>query len=224
MGLLRYSLQRVDLSDVTITPEELEEEKLVEGRLGDVGIAFIRDKRDNPFMARNGTYVMLGTRVFAKELASEFTFVRNGLQWSFVRTSRGGNTVASSVRVGLAFPYGGDGTVPISEAYFAGGDSTLRGFPRDKVGPASGGESLLLLNQEFRFPIWRSLKGVVFYDTGNVWKDTGDLDPTDLRHVLGTGLRLETPIGPLRLEYGRKLDREEDESSGELFLAIGSAF
>jgi outer membrane protein assembly complex protein YaeT len=224
MVLLRYSLQSVDLSDVEITPEELEEEKLVEGRLGDVGIAFVRDTRDNPFMAANGTYVTMGTRVFAKGLASEFTFVKNNFQWSFVRTASSGKSVASSVRVGLAFPYGGDGTVPISEAYFAGGDSTLRGFERDEVGPGSGGESLLLLNEEFRFPIWRALKGVVFYDTGNVWEDTGDFDPTDLRHVLGTGLRLETPIGPLRLEYGRKLDREENESSGEVFLAIGSAF
>lgn len=224
MALLRYSLQRVDLSDVEITPEELEEEKLVEGRMGDAGAAFVRDTRDNPFMAANGTYLTLGTRLFAKEFGSEFTFVKNGFQWSHVRTTQGGKAVASSVRIGLAFPYGGDGTVPISEAYFAGGDSTLRGFPRDEVGPASGGESLLLLNEEFRFPVWRALKGVVFYDAGNVWEDTWDVDPTDLRHVLGAGLRLETPIGPLRLEYGRKLDREDEESSGELFLAIGSAF
>ena len=66
-----------------------------------------------------------------------------------------------------------------------------------------------------------NLKGVLFYDAGNIYPDALDLDPFDLRHVLGTGLRLETPIGPIRLEYGHKLDREEGESSGELFLAIG---
>ena len=92
------------------------------------------------------------------------------------------------------------------------------------MGPASGGEALLILNGEFRFPIWNALKGVAFYDAGNVYADVDNVDATDLRHVLGAGLRLETPIGPLRLEYGGKLDREPDESIGELFLAIGWAF
>ncbi len=222
--LLRYSLQQVDLSDVQISPEELEEEKLVDGRLGDAGITFIRDTRDSPFLPRQGSYLALGARLFAEGLGSQFTFVKNDATWSIVRPVGGTKAFASAVRVGLAVPFGDRGTVPTSEAYFAGGDSTLRGFPRDDVGPASGGESLLLVNEEFRFPILRALKGILFYDVGNVWDDTADFDPTDLRHVLGTGLRLETPIGPLRVEYGRKLDREPDESTGELFLAIGSAF
>ena len=64
----------------------------------------------------------------------------------------------------------------------------------------AGREALFLLNQEFRFPVWRSLKGVLFYDAGNVYVEVSDFDPTDLRHVLGAGLRLETPIGPVRLE------------------------
>jgi outer membrane protein insertion porin family len=119
--------------------------------------------------------------------------------------------------------------VPLSERFFAGGDSTLRGFPRDGVDPVGaegvvGGEAMLLLNQEFRFPIWSSLKGVLFYDAGNLYGELADFDPANLRHVLGVGVRYETPIGPLRFEYGRKLDREEGESSGELFFAIGAAF
>ncbi len=65
---------------------------------------------------------------------------------------------------------------------------------------------------------------MLFYDAGNVFNRAGDIDPFDLRHVLGLGVRLETPIGPLRLEYGSKLDRVGDESRGELFIAIGSAF
>ena len=83
---------------------------------------------------------------------------------------------------------------------------------------------MFLINAEFRFPIWRSLKGVLFFDDGNIYDKPEDLDLFELREVLGVGLRLETPIGPLRLEYGRKLDREPEESKGELFFAIGSAF
>jgi outer membrane protein insertion porin family len=90
--------------------------------------------------------------------------------------------------------------------------------------PFIGGEASLIFNQEFRFPIWRTLHGVLFYDAGQVYLSIDDIDPSDLRHVLGGGLRLLTPIGPLRLEYGAKLDRETGESSGELFLSIGTPF
>ncbi len=83
---------------------------------------------------------------------------------------------------------------------------------------------MLIVNEELRFPIWRDLKGVIFYDVGNVYVQVSDFDPSDVRHVLGLGVRLETAIGPVRLEYGRKLDREPEESTGEFFLSIGSAF
>ena len=80
------------------------------------------------------------------------------------------------------------------------------------------------MNQEWRVPVWKSLRGILFYDAGNVYPKASDIDVLDLRHVLGIGFRLETPIGPLRLEYGHKLDRREGESSGELFIAIGNPF
>jgi outer membrane protein insertion porin family len=87
-----------------------------------------------------------------------------------------------------------------------------------------GGEAMFILNQEYRIPIWGRLKGVLFYDAGNVYLEIEDLREFDIRHVLGAGLRVESPIGPLRFEYGRKLDREEGESRGEFFVAIGTAF
>jgi outer membrane translocation and assembly module TamA len=119
--------------------------------------------------------------------------------------------------------------VPPSERFFAGGDTTLRGFERDRVGPhvdgdPVGGEGLFVFNEELRFPIFRMLGGVVFYDAGNVYRTLGDYDVSDLRHVAGFGLRLATPIGPFRVEYGAILDREPDEPQGELFFSIGQAF
>ena len=87
-----------------------------------------------------------------------------------------------------------------------------------------GGESMLLLSQEWRQPLWRMLRGVVFYDAGNVYLTLADFKPTDLRHAVGAGLHIETPIGPIRLEYGHKLDRKDEESRGEYFLSIGQIF
>ena len=88
-----------------------------------------------------------------------------------------------------------------------------------------GGEGLFILNEELRFPIFRKLQGVVFYDAGNVFRTLGDYSLGDLRHVAGAGLRVATPIGPFRVEYGAILDREEgDRSRGEFFFSIGQAF
>jgi len=223
-GFARYTFQRIDLSAVTISADELQEERLVEGRLGDLGLALIRDTRDDAFLPTRGSYATGELRVFAHPWLSNSSFAKGLFALSRVETLRGGLVLAAGGRLGVAVPFGSTEVIPISEAFFAGGDSTLRGFARDRVGPASGGEGLVLFNQELRFPLWKQLKGTIFYDAGNVYERAGDLDAFDLRHVAGTGLRLETPIGPLRLEYGRKLDRRADESRGELFLAIGSAF
>jgi len=87
-----------------------------------------------------------------------------------------------------------------------------------------GGEALLIFNEELRFPIRGALGGVVFYDAGNTFNRVSDLDLTGMRHTAGLGLRLETPVGPVRLEYGRKLDRQPGEGRGQFYLSIGPAF
>ncbi len=227
-GFLRYSLQNVDLFDVE-DEVALWEEKLEDLRLGDVGLTFVRDSRDDPVLTRSGMLFSISGQLFSQPLLSEASFVKTAASLSWVHTFGNGTSFATGARLGWASPYGSTDHVPLPERFFAGGASTLRGFPRDGVEPVGegdlvGGEVVLLLNQEYRFPLWKTLKGVVFYDAGNLYGTSSDFDPFDLRHVLGAGLRLEMPIGPLRLEYGRKLDRENGESSGELYFSIGAAF
>jgi len=228
-SFLRYEYQQVDLTDVE---DQLaaQEDKLENVQLGDVGYTIALDGRDDPFLTTRGGYATGEVRMFAPPFLSESSFVKAFLQGSLTHTFENENTLVSSVRVGIGLPYGSTDRVPLPERLFAGGDSTLRGFPRDGVGPKTndgtpeGGQALFLFNEEWRFPIWRSLKGELFYDGGNVWSTAGEMDLSDLRHVVGSGVRLETPIGPIRAEYGRKLDRREGESRGEFFLSIGTAF
>src|SRR5262249_6934351 len=120
--------------------------------------------------------------------------------------------------------------VPQTERFFAGGDTTMRGFGRDLVGPLDaagdpvGGEGLFLLNEELRFPILRELHGVAFADVGNVYRTLDDYTLRDLRECLGAGLRLNTPIGPFRLEYGAVVHPREGEEPGRFYFSIGQAF
>jgi outer membrane protein assembly factor BamA len=145
----------------------------------------------------------------------------------------------------LEQPFADTELVPLSERFFAGGSSTLRGFALDSVGgllidvaiPSdppggadeivtfnTGGEAILVLNEEFHFPIWKSLHGELFLDVGNVYPTISDFDVLDVRSDAGVGLRLDTPIGPIRVEYGWKLDRKEGETPGEFVFAIGAVF
>jgi outer membrane protein insertion porin family len=83
---------------------------------------------------------------------------------------------------------------------------------------------MVLFNNELRRPIYKSLSAVAFWDTGNTFLRPSDIDPGEFRSTVGLGLRLTTPVGPLRFEYGHKLDRLRGESSGEFVFAIGQSF
>jgi len=230
----RYSLKDVNLSDTTAA---FEGSTL---RLASLAASALHDTRDALFDPLRGHYLSGEVQFFGRGIGSEADFVKMYMQIYRFKQVFPRTVWAQALRAGACVPFGrskdapastGDDLsgVPPSERFFAGGDTTLRGFARDRVGPhvdgdPVGGEGLFVFNEELRFPIFRMLGGVVFYDAGNVYRTLADYDVSDLRHVAGFGLRLATPIGPFRLEYGAILDREPDEPRGELFFSIGQAF
>jgi len=83
---------------------------------------------------------------------------------------------------------------------------------------------MLNLNAEIRTIITGKFGLLLFWDAGNVWQKDDNTDISDLRRAAGAGLRYITPIGPLSLEYGQKLDRKSGESPGEWYFTIGNIF
>ena len=117
------------------------------------------------------------------------------------------------------------------------GDTTIRGFALDTVGTPKtisstgfprGGNAVLILNGELRVPVWREFGAALFADGGNVWERTTDFDIGELRGALGAGLRYRSPVGPIRVDVGFKMDRRE--FGGQLeprtvwHFSIGQAF
>jgi outer membrane protein assembly factor BamA len=135
---------------------------------------------------------------------------------------------ATGVRLGLSQGLGGP--VPRTERFYAGGSATLRGFAPNTVGPIgpnripTGGEAMLVLNNELRFPLVSILDGVTFIDIGNVFARMRDLSLTDLRYSTGIGLRVRTPWVLLRGDYGIVLDPRPGEPRGRFYFSIGQAF
>jgi outer membrane protein insertion porin family len=133
----------------------------------------------------------------------------------------------------------------IDERFFAGGATTHRAYARDELGirgrtlevgdlpdeegifdiSGLGGNGLLLLNLEYRFPVFGPVEGVAFYDTGNVWADWREIDLGELKSGAGLGVRYLSPIGPLRLDVGWKLDREPFEEATPVYqISFGNPF
>jgi outer membrane protein insertion porin family len=148
-----------------------------------------------------------------------------------------------SLRGHLGFVQGHGGrAVPIDERFFLGGLNTIRGFQARQVGPRIrrveeidgrifesfeyiGGVKAAYFNAEYLFPLVREmgLKGVIFFDTGNAW-DSGEEFFNDMRYSWGGGIRWFSPMGPLRLEWGRNLDPREGEPKSRFDFSIGTVF
>ncbi|NIP29142.1 MAG: BamA/TamA family outer membrane protein [Candidatus Dadabacteria bacterium] len=120
--------------------------------------------------------------------------------------------------------------VPIFKRFFAGGSTSMRGFSFQKLGPLDdsedplGGNSVLVGNLEARFPVYKDIGGVVFFDYGNVYINSFDYDLTDLRYAVGTGFRYNTIVGPIRADFGYTLNPNKELRRFQIFISIGQAF
>jgi translocation and assembly module TamA len=200
--------------------------------------SLVQDTRDNPLDAKRGHFLGLNVSYSPKSLGSDFTFVKGFVQVAVNRTVGGAWTWAQGYRLGLAHGFGGQDVVS-SERFYAGGANSLRGFATQSVGPvdflgfASGGEAVVVLNQELRYDTPRGLGAAVFYDGGNVYATVHDMG-LDLRHTLGVGLRWISPIGLVRFDLGFPLNRRPTTQDGDivksgdkayqLFFSLGQAF
>jgi len=131
-----------------------------------------------------------------------------------------------------------DLNVPFYKRYFLGGATNMRGWGRFDVSPLSGfglpigGQTFVTMSAEARVPIWGKLTGVLFVDGGNVWPDPWEFNFKELRYDAGPGLRYNTPIGPIRADFGYQLNRipglrvngELEPRRYRLHVSIGQAF
>jgi outer membrane protein assembly factor BamA len=165
---------------------------------------------------------------FAPEAAgSDIRFVRQLQQVYYFRPWRAA-VFASAARVGAAIPVGGQELIP-SERFFAGGSRTVRGVAEESLGPRNffgdptGGQTMIVLNQEVRLPLYRWVRAVGFLDAGNVFARPSDASLRDLVGSVGFGLRVATPFALLRVDFGQTI-WGLPESSNRWSFGLGQIF
>ena len=260
-----YQIQRTELFDEQINPADklLIDRLFPQVRLSSFSLSAVGDSRDDLLDPQRGAYLSANGQFAARRIGSEVGLIKSYLTAQLFRPVRQvrGLVVATSARVGLAagFPrevvrVGADSQavldatgrpvvdvvrdLPASERFFAGGDTTVRGFARDQLGTAStidqdgfpiGGNALVIVNAELRLPVRRGLGVVGFFDVGNVFSRTSDIDLGSLRSAVGFGVRYRSPVGPIRVDLGFKTNRRDivpgtREDLTAVHISLGQAF
>jgi len=224
------------------------------------GAGWVRDARNNPADATRGNFNSADFSIADTRIGSSASFLRFYYQNSTYYPIKRRFNFARSMRIGILKPYGDTVSltfpaqttaplptvIPLPERFFAGGGTSLRGFALNQAGPRDsitgfpvGGQALLILNQEFRFPmrlpfVGTALSGALFYDGGNVYSRLSRVtlrpyppkpifNPANPKqcefnctnelnyfaHTVGLGLRYATPVGPIRIDLGYQLNRPQ---------------
>jgi outer membrane protein insertion porin family len=228
---IRYNFETVDLSDVNVNPLATGQEDLGTLHLSTFSTAWLRDTRDDPIEPARGFFSSMNFSVASKAYGSEVNLVSFFGQSQMHRRMHQRAVLATSLRLGLIGPYGSTEEVPISERFFAGGSTTLRGFGLDEAGPRDpetnkplGGNALIIANVELRVPLTGNFSFAPFYDTGNVFQRIHDIKLSSFSNTLGFGLRYKTPFGPLRMDIGFNLAPPAGLPTRQIFFTIGNPF
>ena len=262
-----YGQNRVTNEQLQPVDQPLVDRLFPEVTLSSFSSGVVRDTRDDPLEPTSGSLAGVDGEVAFRAIGSAVGFAKTTLQGFLYRRLPGDLVFAVGARLGLARGFARTLTIsaipisvidedgvlvlvagsepeqavvedlPASKRFFAGGDTTVRGFALDRLGDGAtidqngfptGGNALVVLNSELRVPVSGALQVVGFLDAGNVFDRVSNLGLGRIRSGAGLGVRYRSPVGPIRVDLGFKLNRRTFAGNRErltaLHLSIGQAF
>ena len=189
------------------------------------------DKRDNPLFPSSGFDLGVTTKTASEFLGGSADFRKVELSGTYHRY------LGSAVYLHVGLEYGAifsekptERNLPFNERFFLGGENSIRGYrqgdasPRTSEGKQAGAEAYFLANIELEQRILSNFSVVVFLDSLFQSESHETIPRGESLYSLGLGLRLRTPVGPVRLEYGHNLNRRHGDPDGTLHFSVGYPF
>ncbi|OGQ94377.1 MAG: outer membrane protein assembly factor BamA [Deltaproteobacteria bacterium RIFOXYD12_FULL_57_12] len=225
-----YGFDNADLTDVKTTASQIIKDSVDIHITSYVTTGLTRDTLDKFLDPSKGSYNSVSVKYAGGPLGgdSAFTKVEGNSSWFFPMPKD--TTFHFKLAAGAVTENSG-GKLPVFEKFYLGGINTIRGFTSAHISPTDprtheriGGMRMWYSNTEWLFPLVKDagLKGLLFFDAGNVLDDTWKFDT--VKKSVGTGFRWLSPMGPLRLEWGYVLDPTEDEDQSNWDFSIGGSF
>jgi len=247
-GSMFYRLENVDIFDVISgASPEIAAEKGTRSK-SQVGGSLVWDHRDSPLLTRTGQRISISPYIAGGFLGGDTTTYGwnvEGTQYFhlpkdliFFINAEAGVVDVWNGENRLTFVPAHEGsqnvyvpTVPIYDRLYLGGSNNLRGFafrdvgPRDNQGEPLGGQSMARFTAELTIPVIKNVRAAVFYDMGILNALPYDFNTTDhLASDAGLGIRLDLPIGPLRIDYGIPIEKDGRGSGGHINFNVGYQF
>lgn len=227
-GGYRYEVATV--SNVSDYASQLIKDQVGIKQTSSINAGITRDTRNDAFYPTDGSYFNYYLELAGGPLGGDNNYIKSVVDAAKYVLLPWYHTISFHGQYGFVTGYGGK-TIPIYEKFFLGGMYSLRGFktrsiaPTDPVtGDVLGGSKELYGNAEYVFPLIKEagVRGVFFFDVGNAYD--GGMFPNEFRYSTGMGIRWYSPMGPLRLEWGKNLNPKDGEASAKWEFSIGTVF
>ncbi len=252
IGGISYTLENIDINlnphlhgDITVltndafgrpvigrVPRNVSEEIASEagGRLvSKMGVSLTYDTRNSYLLPTKGQRTEFRAEVAGGPFGADVDFYKLELRHArYIRGFWEGHLLELLARTGVTEPYGTSDRVPLFDRFFLGGLESLRGYryrdigPRDEFREPLGGDTYWFGTAEYSVPIIERVRVAGFYDIGMVYRDSYHWDFSRYADNWGLGIRLNLPIGPLRLDYGIPIHNSSGKAgSGKFQFSAG---
>ncbi len=229
---LTYRLESIRIADVDSNAlQDLQKEQGT-NLISSLSLGLTRDMRDSTLSPTKGHLLFGSVEGAGGPLSGDKNYVKYYGSASFYFSFFEKQVLQLTARAGAVGAFGNSSEVPIYERFFAGGADSIRGYKERGIGPKDpstnsplGGNAMLIGNAEYVFPVVEFLKGAVFTDVGNVWQREGDFGNGGYKYSAGAGIRVKTPVGPIKLDYGYPLKVDPGEKKvGRFHFSMSRAF